>query len=328
MFKNSYFFVILILLLGFYSVLVYALSPKEYIEPKVNKLYSHTLCKDGWISSSQGRGTCSHHSGIREYVYREYKYCEDSIYTVLKNDKCYKQDIVLANKEQSLVSVSTSINSNIQTTSTQSSYFSSSYSYSKNGEQEVPYSTLIAGALQGGYTIPGDSVYYSRPESNYFFSTSSSSFNYFSKSSSSYSSSKSSSSSQKSSSSSSFGLKNKSETFLGQIGNQPVEVNINTIQIFKDGVIHKSGTINYTKAANTPIPLDYMEIENIECENGLSLCSTVIIKEKVENGGQIVQTTKINKKTQEKMVGKWQWQSQDGDVVYDVSWEGEKTPNQ
>jgi len=28
-----------------------------------------TVCADGWVSSSTGRGTCSHHGGIKQYYY-------------------------------------------------------------------------------------------------------------------------------------------------------------------------------------------------------------------------------------------------------------------
>jgi hypothetical protein len=27
--------------------------------------YGYTVCKDGWVSRSSGRGTCSHHGGVR-----------------------------------------------------------------------------------------------------------------------------------------------------------------------------------------------------------------------------------------------------------------------
>ena len=31
--------------------------------------YAYTLCRDGWISHSQGPGTCSWHSGVGQYVH-------------------------------------------------------------------------------------------------------------------------------------------------------------------------------------------------------------------------------------------------------------------
>jgi hypothetical protein len=37
-----------------------------------HSVYSHTRCGDGWISYSQGPGTCSHHLGVSEYVYAEH----------------------------------------------------------------------------------------------------------------------------------------------------------------------------------------------------------------------------------------------------------------
>jgi Protein of unknown function (DUF3761). len=29
------------------------------------------VCSDGWVSSSTGSGTCSHHGGVREWLYRQ-----------------------------------------------------------------------------------------------------------------------------------------------------------------------------------------------------------------------------------------------------------------
>jgi hypothetical protein len=31
------------------------------------------ICSDGWVSPSTGRGTCSHHGGVREWLYREHQ---------------------------------------------------------------------------------------------------------------------------------------------------------------------------------------------------------------------------------------------------------------
>lgn len=39
---------------------------REYYEDSRYK-FSGAICRDGWISHSRGRGTCSHHGGVREY---------------------------------------------------------------------------------------------------------------------------------------------------------------------------------------------------------------------------------------------------------------------
>jgi Restriction endonuclease len=187
----------------------------------------------------------------------------------------------------------------------------SSSSYSDIG---VPFNSWIARSIQKTYTRPGDSVN---------VSSSSYSSSLFLSASSSLSSSFSRSSSTASSLSSSISSKDKIEKFVGKIGEQPIEISIDPVSTIKDKIIHKSGTIRYTKAANTPILVNYMEVKDVECEDGFSLCSSVIIKEKIENGGQIVQTTILNKQTREKTVGDWQWQSQDGDIIYDVIWDNE-----
>jgi hypothetical protein len=44
---------------------------QAYAEHAPRSVYSHTLCLDGWISHSQGPGTCSYHSGVARYVYVE-----------------------------------------------------------------------------------------------------------------------------------------------------------------------------------------------------------------------------------------------------------------
>jgi hypothetical protein len=40
-------------------------------EPTSLSVYRYTLCQDGWHSGSVGRGTCSWHGGIKEYVYEQ-----------------------------------------------------------------------------------------------------------------------------------------------------------------------------------------------------------------------------------------------------------------
>ncbi|MEM7511793.1 MAG: hypothetical protein AAF388_12730 [Bacteroidota bacterium] len=39
-----------------------------------NGRFLHSICRDGSISYSRGRGTCSHHGGVRRYVYAEVRY--------------------------------------------------------------------------------------------------------------------------------------------------------------------------------------------------------------------------------------------------------------
>lgn len=312
MHKIVYLLVGLCLFVGMCSIFVLGFSPKEYINPYTDKTYSYTLCNDGWTSHSQGRGTCSHHRGIKKYIYTENKYCEDKNYPLLKNDKCYKQEFILVSKEQ--------VSTFSQKSSIQSSYYNytSSSSYSDIG---VPFNSWIAGSIQKTYTRQGDSVNVNSPSysSSLFLSTS------FSLSSS--ASSLSSENSLFNSSIQSLTSKNKIENFVGKIGNQPIEINIDPVSTIKDKIIYKSGVIKYIKAANTPIPIDYMEVKDVECEDSFSLCSSIIIQEKVENGGQIVQTTILNKQSKEKKIGNWQWQSQGGDIIYDVIWDNEIFPN-
>lgn len=194
----------------------------------------------------------------------------------------------------------------------------SSSSYSDIG---VPFNSWIAGSIQKTYTRQGDSVNVNS------FSYSSSLFLSTSFSLSSSASSLSSENYLFNSSIQSLSSKNKIENFVGKIGNQPIEINIDPVSTIKDKIIYKSGVIKYIKAANTPIPIDYMEVNDVECEDSFSLCSSIIIQEKVENGGQIIQTTILNKQSKEKKIGNWQWQSQGGDIIYDVIWDNEIFPN-
>ena len=43
----------------------------EYSDHQLRSVYAYTVCADGWISHSQGPGTCSWHQGVAQYVYRD-----------------------------------------------------------------------------------------------------------------------------------------------------------------------------------------------------------------------------------------------------------------
>uniref|UniRef100_A0AC34GU74 Uncharacterized protein n=1 Tax=Panagrolaimus sp. ES5 TaxID=591445 RepID=A0AC34GU74_9BILA len=45
------------------------IQPK--IQPPRQRVRVGAICMDGWQSSSTGRGTCSHHGGVREWLYAE-----------------------------------------------------------------------------------------------------------------------------------------------------------------------------------------------------------------------------------------------------------------
>lgn len=54
------------------------LTPVEVLTRKIYEdsrfRYDGSICRDGWISGSQGRGTCSHHGGVsREFYKGEYR---------------------------------------------------------------------------------------------------------------------------------------------------------------------------------------------------------------------------------------------------------------
>jgi hypothetical protein len=44
---------------------------QAYADHAPHSVYSYTLCRDRWISHSQGPGTCSSHNGVAQYVYVE-----------------------------------------------------------------------------------------------------------------------------------------------------------------------------------------------------------------------------------------------------------------
>ena len=68
---------------------------------KLNNLKSNpptygTVCNDGWVSSSYGSGTCSHHGGIdrtyKENKYENYQYLSNKIseYQYIKEPSWYE----------------------------------------------------------------------------------------------------------------------------------------------------------------------------------------------------------------------------------------------
>lgn len=42
----------------------------EQIHEKSKNKFNGAICNDGWVSHSQGRGTCSHHDGVNYYFYK------------------------------------------------------------------------------------------------------------------------------------------------------------------------------------------------------------------------------------------------------------------
>ncbi len=56
----------LLLTIGVISLLWYNFSP--FFEDSTQKCIG-AICMDGWESSSTGRGTCSHHGGVSEWIY-------------------------------------------------------------------------------------------------------------------------------------------------------------------------------------------------------------------------------------------------------------------
>ncbi len=46
-----------------------AVAPKPPVRGRGPRIGA--ICRDGWRSHSTGRGTCSHHGGVREWLYAE-----------------------------------------------------------------------------------------------------------------------------------------------------------------------------------------------------------------------------------------------------------------
>ena len=60
----------------------------EYIRgdhPVYSSERSGAICNDGWVSNSTGRGTCSHHGGVKRWTYYQvgYHYCNPQPYLIM-----------------------------------------------------------------------------------------------------------------------------------------------------------------------------------------------------------------------------------------------------
>jgi hypothetical protein len=69
------FFVILVIVAFSAPRIITGLTPVDKLTEKIHKESGHqirvgAICMDGWRSGATGRGTCSHHGGVREWVYK------------------------------------------------------------------------------------------------------------------------------------------------------------------------------------------------------------------------------------------------------------------
>ena len=70
------------------TILATILILTEYIRgdhPVYSSERSGAICRDGWVSSSTGRGTCSHHGGVKRWTHYEigYHYCNPQPYWIM-----------------------------------------------------------------------------------------------------------------------------------------------------------------------------------------------------------------------------------------------------
>ena len=72
------------------GIILFIIALKEEIRgdvPIYSKIASGAVCNDGWVSNSQGPGTCSHHGGVSYYVYNNVQtgidYANPTIFFVL-----------------------------------------------------------------------------------------------------------------------------------------------------------------------------------------------------------------------------------------------------
>lgn len=62
------YFTLPIIIDGFSSV---ETNTCKCLEKSKYKYRTGAICKDGWHSNATGRGACSHHGGVREWIYGE-----------------------------------------------------------------------------------------------------------------------------------------------------------------------------------------------------------------------------------------------------------------
>lgn len=66
----------IILVIGAFSAprIISGLTPVDKLTEKIHKASAHkirvgAICRDGWQSKATGRGACSHHGGVSEWIY-------------------------------------------------------------------------------------------------------------------------------------------------------------------------------------------------------------------------------------------------------------------
>ncbi len=110
------------------------------------------------------------------------------------------------------------------------------------------------------------------------------------------------------------------ECFMGQIGTQPM-----ILKKVKDegsglGSSYFSGTITYTNAGNTPIPVKWRQVNSVGCgPEGIYQCRDITIEEDIPNGGTLRQPIKYNKNNKQEEKDQWTWTNKDGKMVLTVS---------
>jgi hypothetical protein len=74
--RIKYGFVLVLVIVAFSAPrIITGLTPVDKLTEKIHKESGHqirvgAICMDGWRSGATGRGACSHHGGVREWVYK------------------------------------------------------------------------------------------------------------------------------------------------------------------------------------------------------------------------------------------------------------------
>ncbi|MCH7964904.1 MAG: DUF3761 domain-containing protein [Bacteroidetes bacterium] len=71
--KAINFLIAILILFSFVTLFKGFLEYKEGNHPIYEKVRVGAICYDGWHSYSTGRGTCSHHGGVKEWLYKDIK---------------------------------------------------------------------------------------------------------------------------------------------------------------------------------------------------------------------------------------------------------------
>lgn len=76
-FSRPYHYIILIIGIGLLLATPRIIDGFTHVDILANRIHNRSMrkssgaiCNDGWKSSSQGRGTCSHHRGVKYYFYK------------------------------------------------------------------------------------------------------------------------------------------------------------------------------------------------------------------------------------------------------------------